>query len=60
MKSVDVHTNIQLRNILFATAFRMLQVLQLICRACRWRITKIRRQSGFGISLDNAFAIDND
>ena len=26
---------------------------------CRWRITKITRQSAFGISLDNASAIDN-
>jgi len=26
---------------------------------CRWRITKLRRQLVFGISLDNAFAIDN-
>jgi len=29
-------------------------------RTCRWRITKVRRQSAFGISLDNAFAIDNN
>ena len=27
---------------------------------CRWRITKIRRPSAFGISLDNAFATDNN
>jgi hypothetical protein len=27
--------------------------------ACPWRITKIMRQSAFGISLDNASAIDS-
>jgi outer membrane receptor protein involved in Fe transport len=27
---------------------------------CRWRITKIRRPSAFGICLDNASAIDNN
>ena len=27
-------------------------------QTCRRRITKLRRQSAFGISLDNAFAID--
>jgi len=27
---------------------------------CRWRIAKIRRPSAFGISLDNASAIDNN
>jgi hypothetical protein len=29
-------------------------------QACRWRITKIRPPSAFGISLDNASAIDNN
>jgi hypothetical protein len=28
--------------------------------SCRWRITKITRPSTFGISLDNASAIDNN
>jgi hypothetical protein len=27
---------------------------------CRWRITEITQLSGFGISLDNASAIDNN
>jgi hypothetical protein len=27
---------------------------------CRWRITKIKQQSGFGISLDDASAIDTN
>ena len=48
-----------LPTISLATLFIVLRVL-LGITACRWRITKITPQSAFGISLDNASAIDKN
>jgi hypothetical protein len=36
------------------------EINNMAAAACQWRITKITQQSVFGISLDNASAIDNN